>query len=139
MRIAIPRFGESVAPCFEYSATMAIFDVEEGRLVCQADFPLQSRVPYDRVRLMKAEKIDTVICGGLQSFYEDLLKAHDIQVISWVSGNVEDLLKRFLEGRLAPGTAGSATCLEQQPGTAPVSDTVADGLFLRRQAEGTNS
>jgi len=105
MKIAIPRFGESVAPCFEYGSTMAFFTVEEGRIIDQVDVPLQSRLPFDRVRLMKEKEVDTVICGGVQALYEDLLKASDIQVVSWVSGKVEDLLHLFLKGRLTSGTA----------------------------------
>jgi len=103
--IAIPRLGESVAPCFEYGATMAFFTVEGNRVVDQIDVPLRSRDPFDRVRLMKAKQVNTVICGGVQAFYEDLLKANNIQVISWVSGRVEDLVGLFLQGRLTSGTA----------------------------------
>ena len=105
MKIAIPRFGESVAPCFEHSCTMAIFTVEDGQIIDQSDVPLQSRVPFDRIRLMKDKRVDTVICGGVQASYEDMLGANDIQVISWVSGKVEDLLSLFMQGRLVPGTA----------------------------------
>ena len=132
MRIAIPRFGESVAPCFEYSATMAIFTVEDGRVVDQSDVPLQSSVPFDRVRLMKADDVDTVICGGVQALYEDLLRDNDIQVISWVSGKVEDLLARFIGGRLTPGD--TRLCIHPKTGTARAkeSGTVDDPLQARR-------
>ena len=104
MKIAIPRMGETVAPCFEYCATMAIFTVAGAEVVAQIDFPLKSREPFDRVRLLRDQKVDAVICGGVQSFYEDLLKSAGFQVISWTSGTVEDLLKLFLQGSLETGT-----------------------------------
>ena len=43
MRVAIPRFGEEVAPCFEYSATIAIFIVSRGKVLEQKDYALQSQ------------------------------------------------------------------------------------------------
>ena len=43
MRVAIPRKGEWVAPCFEYCVTMAIFTVGESGPTAQVDFPLQSQ------------------------------------------------------------------------------------------------
>jgi len=95
--------GESVAPCFEYCTTMAIFNVAESGAVDQMDFPLSSREPFDRVRLLRAQAVDTLICGGMQEAYEDLLTASGCQVISWVSGYVEDLLRAFLRGDLLPG------------------------------------
>ena len=96
--------GETVAPCFEYCATMAIFNVTDSGAVEQVDFPLQSREPFDRVRLLRDQEVDTVISGGMQAFYEDLLKASGFEVISWVSGHVEDLMALFLSGELVSGT-----------------------------------
>jgi predicted Fe-Mo cluster-binding NifX family protein len=95
--------GEVVAPCLEYSATIAIFSVEGGAVVDQLDFPISSRNPLDRIRLLRDQKVDTIICGGVQDVYEDLVCASGIRLISWVSGNIEELLGLFLEGRLVPG------------------------------------
>lgn len=103
MKVAIPRMGESVAPCFEYSATVAIFTIGDGDVTDQIDFPLRSREPFDRVRLLRDQQVDTIICGGVQDVYEESLLGSGIQVISWVSGSVDDLLKLFLRGQLVPG------------------------------------
>jgi predicted Fe-Mo cluster-binding NifX family protein len=96
--------GEWVAPCFEYCSTMAIFTIAESGQTDQVDFPLQSREPFDRVRLLRDQEVDTLICGGMQSFYEDLLRASGFEVISWVSGLVEELLQTYLDGDLVSGT-----------------------------------
>ena len=106
MKIAIPRMGEAVAPCLEYCATMAIFTVLDGAVVDQVDFCLSSREPLDRVRLLRDQQIDTIICGGVQDVFEDLLRASGIRVISWVSGSVGDLLGLYVSGKLVPGTEG---------------------------------
>ena len=110
MKVAIPRMGETVAPCFEYCVTMAIFDVADSGAVEQVDFPIQSREPFDRVRLLRDQKVDTVICGGMQSFYEDLLKANGFEVISWVEGFVDDLLALYILGELESGTELPRDC-----------------------------
>ena len=103
MKVAIPRMGESVAPCFEYCATMAIFTIVDGAVTDQVDFPLRSREPFDRVRLLRDQQVDTIICGGVQDMYEDVLRTSGFQVISWVSGAVDDLLDLFVRGQLVPG------------------------------------
>jgi len=103
VKVAIPRMGESVAPCFEYCATMAIFTIVDGAVADQIDFPLRSREPFDRVRLLRDQQVDTIICGGVQDMYEDVLRTSGFQVISWVSGSVDDLLNLYLGGRLVPG------------------------------------
>jgi predicted Fe-Mo cluster-binding NifX family protein len=95
--------GETIAPCLEYSATIAVFTVEDGVIVDQIDFPIRSREPLDRLRLLRDQCVDTIICGGVQDVYEDLVRASGIRLISWVSGNIEDLLNLFLRGQLVPG------------------------------------
>jgi len=103
VKIAIPRMGESVAPCFEYCATMAIFTIAGGAVADQVDFPLRSREPFDRVRLLRDQEVDTIICGGVQDIYEDVLRTSGFEVISWVSGSVDDLLDLYVRGQLIPG------------------------------------
>ncbi len=105
MRIAIPRFQESVAPCFEHTSTVTIFTVHRKRILSQEDFVLKSREGLDRVRLLRDQNVDVLICGGLQESYENMLTARGIRVYSWVSGNVQDLLDQFLQGKLEPGSA----------------------------------
>jgi predicted Fe-Mo cluster-binding NifX family protein len=102
VKVAIPRFGEAVAPCFEYSATIAIFTLRRRQVVDQTDFSLQSRDAFDRLRLLRDQRVNTLICGGVQAFFEDALVESGISVISWVSGEVDDLLQRFLAGDLVP-------------------------------------
>ena len=105
VKVAIPRFGETVAPCFEYSATIAIFIIKDKKIVEQVDFTLQSQHAFDRLRLLKDQKIDILICGGIQDRFEELVQASGIETISWISGTVEDPLKQFMEGRLSSGSA----------------------------------
>jgi predicted Fe-Mo cluster-binding NifX family protein len=100
--------GEWVAPCFEYSAAMAVFTIERV-VVDRVEFPLQSREPFDRVRLLRDQQVDTMICGGIQGIYEDSLKASGIEVISWVSGAVDDLLDLYLDGHLVSGGEAKPT------------------------------
>jgi len=104
VKIAVPRSGETIAPCFEYCSLLAIFTVENGQISDQLDFPLKSRLPFDRIRLVRDQQVDTVICGGIQDFYEDLLKTHRVEVVSWVNGNVETLIQEYLKGMLKAGS-----------------------------------
>ena len=122
MKVAIPRMGESVAPCFEYCATMAIFTVADGAVTDQIDFPLRSRDPFDRVRLLRDQHVNTIICGGVQTTYEDVLRASGFRVISWVSGSVDDLLALFLGGQLVPGTERRKAHESHSPSTSSTQE-----------------
>jgi predicted Fe-Mo cluster-binding NifX family protein len=110
VRVAIPHMGDWVAPCFEYSATIAVFTIEDGNVTDRIDFPLRSREPFDRVRLIRDQQVGTIICGGVQEIYENSLRASGTKVISWVSGTVDDLLELYLRGQLIPGSERERQC-----------------------------
>jgi len=111
VRLAVPRMGATVAPCLEYSGMMSIYTICDGHVVDQLDFPLRSHDPFDRVRLLRDQEVDTIICGGVQDLIENILRASGITVISWVSGSVGDLLDLYLHGQLVA-----------RPEPAPASD-----------------
>ncbi|MGK7313514.1 MAG: NifB/NifX family molybdenum-iron cluster-binding protein [Candidatus Longimicrobiales bacterium M2_2A_002] len=92
-----------IAPCFEHCSTMAVFQPDGVGGLDQVDYPLRSRDPFDRVRLLRDRGVDCVICGAIQDIYEDVLRTSGFEVISWVSGFVEDLLALYLRGGLEPG------------------------------------
>ena len=122
MKVAIPHMGKTVAPCLEYCATMALFTIHDGRVTRRVDFRLSSREPLDRVRLLRDQEIETIICGGVQDVFEDMLRASGIRVISWVSGPVDDLLEQFLRGQLIPGTGRRAQDCLASPHATDVRD-----------------
>ncbi len=95
---------------------MSIYTIEDGGVAGQFDFPMKSEDPVDRVRLLRDQEVDTIICGGIQDLLENILKASGITVISWVSGSVDDLLDLYLRGRLVPcREVTAATCSDVSP------------------------
>jgi predicted Fe-Mo cluster-binding NifX family protein len=105
----MPRFGELIAPCFGYAATITIFTLKRGKVVDEVDFCLESSEILDRVRLMRDQRVGTLICGGLEQCLADLLEASGVRVISWVSGRVDELLDSFVRGTLVAGSAQLGT------------------------------
>lgn len=108
MKVAIPRSGEDVAPCVGHCALMTIYTVTEGHVTNQVEFPLRSKEPFDRVRLLRDQGVDTIICGGVQDVLEECLRGSGIEVISWVTGSVDTLLELYLRGQLVSGHEDSS-------------------------------
>lgn len=104
MKVAITRVGDSIAPRFERSATITIYTIHNRKVVDEIDYPLQSKEAFDRIRLLRDQKVDTLICGGVQMVVENVLEASGIRSISWVSGTVGELLELFVRGQLCSGS-----------------------------------
>jgi predicted Fe-Mo cluster-binding NifX family protein len=106
MKVAIPNHEGEVTPCFEYTSGITIFSVSKNRVVARTEFALQSKEELDRVRLLRDQGVTVLICSGIQNVHENLLRASGIRVVSWVSGKASDVLRLFLQNKLAPGQAG---------------------------------
>ena len=98
VRVAVPRFGENIAPCFEYTTTIAIFTVVNGVVVSQADFILQSRERLDRLRLLKDQGVQVLACGGIEAHFEKMVEAAGIETHSWKTGTVDEILNELITG-----------------------------------------
>jgi len=64
--------------------------------------------PKEVIELLGHLQLTTVICGGVKEDSQEALKRVKIQFIDNVIGNVDDILIRYLEGKLKRGnTSGS--------------------------------
>lgn len=122
MNVAIPKFNETVAPCFEVARVFLISKVENGVTVDQRLFECTGCEGFGRVKLLQENAVDVVICGGIKGFYRDLLQSAGVTVIDNVTGDAADALTRFRNGQLSP------VAVDEEPmsldGMIPLEDLV---------------
>jgi hypothetical protein len=56
----MPRFGEQVAPCFGYAATITIFTIARGKVIDEVDYCFQSNDILDRDRLLRDQQVEAL-------------------------------------------------------------------------------
>ena len=100
IKIIIPEFEGEIAPCFDAASQFRLFNVESGKIVDSANKSCDGAEAFDRVRMALREKVDVLICGGINQQYRDILKSHEVIVISRLTGTVDGALKAFLAGEL---------------------------------------
>ncbi len=59
-----------------------------------------SWTPWQRVEKLKEMRVKALICGGIDGNSAQTLKDGGIQLISWVSGDVDEALSYYLRGEL---------------------------------------
>lgn len=106
-RIAIPKFKDSVAPCFETASYFLIHDTGKEEEMASQIINCTGCEGYGRIRFLQEQEIDVLICNGLKAFYFDLLRSADVTVFDNVSMEVEQALRMYLQGELNPRTDDS--------------------------------
>ena len=100
MRIALSIWEDKVSPVLDTAARLLIIDNEshrESRFVAN----LPEKDLSERCAFIRSLDIDVLICGAVSRHLIKMLLASGIEVVSGISGHVEDVLNAHLHGNLA--------------------------------------
>jgi predicted Fe-Mo cluster-binding NifX family protein len=74
--------------------------VEDKQVIEKKELSLAEHDFFRRCALIKELEVDTLICGGINGFTIRLLDWRNVRVVSPIAGEVEDVLQRYLQGKL---------------------------------------
>lgn len=105
MNIAIPLFGTRISPRFDCAPQLLVITADKSRRTTgqSAELSIQHLDSRERIRLVEAQGVEVLICGGITNEELQQLQERAIDVIPWVTGQFGKALKLFLADRLVPG------------------------------------
>jgi len=102
IKIAIPKFHETVAPCFESASFFMICEAGGTDDLSTRIVECKGCEGFGRVRLLQEHKVNVLICNGIKGFYLDILESSGLTVIDNVNVGVEEALRLYLDGKIKP-------------------------------------
>ncbi len=122
MIVAIPKFNDEIAPCFEVAGTFVITAVEQ-----ESDFSMRLHKcegceGFSRLRFLNERRVEVLICNGIKGFYKDILNNSGIIVIDNISSSVEKALNDYRNGKLKPKSEKSE--IYNIDSTIPLDDII---------------
>jgi len=100
MNVAIPILNDRIAPCFEVAKQFEIVAIKKGKVISSKNINCLASEGFIRIRLLRLHEINTLICNGIKSFYQNQLTAMGINVIPNVNDSIEVTLNNFLAGSI---------------------------------------
>ena len=103
-KVLIPLYDDQVAPRFDLATEVLIVtfsnkgDLDEKRTVV-----LPRASAEELCHLILLEKIETVVCGGIEDEYYQFLKWKKVNIFDSVIGSYNDILKCLETGSLQSG------------------------------------
>ena len=105
MKIMITTRGDFVSPRFDMSAEIIIATCHDRQLLEEPHTLVLSNVSAELIcDLVLKEKIDVVICGGIEEPHYQFLVWKKITVFDSVIGPHADVLQLAMDNALKPGT-----------------------------------
>ncbi|MBU0513931.1 MAG: NifB/NifX family molybdenum-iron cluster-binding protein [Proteobacteria bacterium] len=103
MTLAITAWQDRVAPRFDKAPRLRLWEDTAPQGRADADLDWSDHGIGERLRRLSAFGVTVLICGGLQPWIERALHQAGIEVISWVSGDIQKVLEAYRAGRLDSG------------------------------------
>ncbi|MFC1683480.1 NifB/NifX family molybdenum-iron cluster-binding protein [Candidatus Zixiibacteriota bacterium] len=100
MTIALPLFGSRISPRFDCAAQVMLARVEDGRVVARESVATEAQHCLTRINWLCQRGVQVVICGGISGFSLRMLKDRGLRVLPGLTGDAEEVLQLFLDGRL---------------------------------------
>ncbi|MFW6276862.1 MAG: DUF1847 domain-containing protein [Bacteroidota bacterium] len=103
MRYGNPLFSGRVAPRCTIADSILIAKVNYGKITSKVFIPWKERSFISLVEILIDERVDTIVCGGINKEDKKLIRSQEIKVIDNVACSEEEIINAIDEGVIRPG------------------------------------
>ena len=100
MLVALTVWNGRISPVCDVARQLLILELEGGKEIARREERLDGADCWQRGARLEELKPDTLICGAISGPLAKLLTAKGIQVITFISGTVEEVLAAYMNGTL---------------------------------------
>lgn len=100
MTIAIPIFGKRISPRLDLAENLKLFYVKGNKILKSEVIRLISHNKLEKINMVIGLNPDVIICNGLSEIFEKEIEKNNIKLISWIHGEVSEVLNKYLLGKL---------------------------------------
>ena len=100
IRIAVAKRDETISEHFGHCDGYEIFDVEGKEITNKGFLVYPGHKPGFLPKFLAEKNVDMIISGGMGASAQELFRKNNIKVIVGMSGNVEEAVRKYLEGEI---------------------------------------
>jgi predicted Fe-Mo cluster-binding NifX family protein len=100
MKLAIPISDGRVSTACDFARYLLLAEYDDRRQVARTELVLEEAVPVNRARRLESLGVKVLICGAISRSLAEHLVSAGIDIIPFVSGNVEEVLAAYFTGEL---------------------------------------
>jgi len=97
MKTAFTYWNKRIAPVFDTARHIRIIETESGQIVCDTLEMLESDQPTQKALRLSELGVSTLVCGAISKSLHEMVAAYGIQVIPFVAGDLQEVIKAWIE------------------------------------------
>ncbi|MFC1558650.1 NifB/NifX family molybdenum-iron cluster-binding protein [candidate division KSB1 bacterium] len=102
MKVVLPIYEKRISPVFDWCMKALVVEKLPGGLIKKKEVDLSYFSEIERIKVLENIGTRTLLCGGISMQLEGIFSYLGINVISWISGSVDEILDLYLTGALNP-------------------------------------
>ncbi|MBF0112347.1 MAG: NifB/NifX family molybdenum-iron cluster-binding protein [Desulfamplus sp.] len=98
MKIALTAWEDKISPVFDAAKTLLIVEIKDSKVVSRSVERFNQAIISnlaDMLSRMSLLKVDLLICGAISTVPAAIIEANGLKVISFISGNIEDVIAAY--------------------------------------------
>jgi predicted Fe-Mo cluster-binding NifX family protein len=100
MKTAFAYWDNRIAPVFDIARQIHVVETESGRIVAETEEVIANDLPARKVFRIVELGVSTLVCGAISRQLHVMIMASGIRVISFVAGDLREVIKAWLGGNL---------------------------------------
>jgi predicted Fe-Mo cluster-binding NifX family protein len=100
MQVALTVWCGRISPLFDATRTLLVANVKDRKITARHYEPIDGDSALSRANRLNALGVEVLICGGISEPFANLIEARGIKLISFSSGDVEEVLDAYLSDRI---------------------------------------
>lgn len=100
MKAAFAYWDKRIAPVFDTARLIKVIEAEAGKIISEASLTLIDDHPAQRALGLAEMGVNELVCGAVSLGQQALIAAYGIKVVSFVSGDLKEVVQAWLQGRL---------------------------------------
>ena len=100
MKVAIPVWEDRVSSVLDFSQRLFVVEMKEGGETSRVQVALSEQSVLAKLAQLRELGIDVLICGAVSQPLAAAFMASGIQLLPYVTGRVDDVLKAYQAGEL---------------------------------------
>ncbi len=115
MKIGITVWGNRISPVFDSAQTLLVAEIRQTEIINRRIEVFQAGLFSRFIELLEELEVQVLICGALSDQPAAMFEAGEIEVIPFVTGEVEAVLSYYVKGMdltdfIMPGCPRNRCC-----------------------------
>ena len=115
VRFAVPIWNDRVSPVFDTARRLVLVDIRQGKEQERQVVEIEAdSFPARRARRLVELRVNVLVCGAISRPLAELVTMAGVMIVPWVTGQVDDVLRAYMAGRLGDSRWRMPGCRRNQ-------------------------